>query len=33
MKTKTSLHLKDLAVPGLLILMWALFLIWYGDTF
>lgn len=33
MKTKPSVHLKDLAIPGILALMWALFLIWYGITF
>jgi len=30
---KPPLHLKDLAAPLLLILMWALFLLWYGATF
>lgn len=33
MKTKSSVQLKDFAVPGILALMWALFLIWYGITF
>lgn len=33
MKARMPLHLKDLAVPGFLVVMWALFLTWYGTTF
>lgn len=33
MKAKSSVQLKDFAVPGILVVMWALFLIWYGATF
>lgn len=33
MKIKPSVQLKDFAVPGILALMWALFLLWYGATF
>ena len=33
MKARVSLHLKDLAVPAFLIVMWAVFLVWYGTTF
>ncbi len=33
MKTRPSLQLKNLAVPGFLVLMWGLFLVWYGTTF
>jgi hypothetical protein len=32
-KTKLPLQLKDLAAPGILALMWALFLLWYGANF
>ena len=33
MKARIPLHLKDLAVPGFLVLMWAFFLLWYSATF
>ena len=33
MRSKPSARLKDIAVPGLLALMWALFLLWYRATF
>lgn len=33
MKPKSSVQLKDFAVPGILAFLWVLFLLWYGATF
>ena len=33
MRIKSGVRLKDLIIPGLLALMWAFFLLWYGATF